>query len=119
MPEIPSIIPLILTGVFFGSVLRKTNVGISWKLISPGILVGGLGNLAHAAALLFFQGQGVRPTATQPALTNLQLPSTSQTTFNPVSFFLTSFIVGAIMVLVILATTILTLRLRGRIVVEE
>jgi hypothetical protein len=125
MPDIPSIVPLILAGVIIGSILRKTDISISWKLLMLGSLLGGLGNLAHAGVLFFFQGQQARPAFSQRPPTdfqlpsNLQLPGTSQTTFNPISFLVTSFVVGAIMILVILIVAVLTLRLRGRTTVDE
>lgn len=125
MPNIPSIVPLILVGVIIGSILRKTNVGISWKLLILGSLLGGLGNLANAGVLLFFQGQEARPTFSERPPTNFQLPSdlqlpgTIQRTLNPMAYLATSFVVGAIMILVILIAAILTLRIRGRTTVDE
>jgi hypothetical protein len=126
MPNIPSIVPLILAGVIIGSILRKTDISISWKLLILGSLLGGLGNLAHAGVLFFFQGQEARPTFSQRPPTDFQLPSNLQftlraslTTFNPISFLVTSFVTGAIMILVILIVAVLTLRLRGRTTVDE
>jgi hypothetical protein len=125
MSNIPSIVPLIVAGVIIGSILRKTDIRISWKLLILGSLLGGLGNLANAGLLFFFQGQQTRPSFSQgpPAdfqiPSNLQLPSTIETTFNPISFLVTSFVVGAIMILIILIVAVLTLRLRGRTTVDE
>jgi len=125
MSNIPSIVPLILAGIIIGSILRKTDIRISWKLLILGSLLGGLGNLAHAGVLFFFQGQQAEPSFSQGPPTdfqlpsNLQLPSTSQTTFNPISFLVTSFVVGAIMILIILVVAFLTLRIRGRTTVDD
>lgn len=125
MPNIPTIVPLIVAGVIIGSILRKTDIRISWKLLILGSLLGGLGNLANAGLLFYFQGQQARPSFSQRAPTdfqipsNIQLPGTIQRTLNPISFLGTSFVVGAIMILIILIVTVLTLRLRGRTTVDE
>jgi len=123
MPEIPTIVPLILTGILVGSVLRKTNVSISRKLLVLGSFFGGLGNSANAAALSFLgptTGQSV-----PPGLTNIQTitpPVVSgqvMSTQTPFTFIVLSFITGALMVLLVLITVSLTLRIRGRVVLEE
>jgi hypothetical protein len=125
MPSIPNIVPLIVAGVIIGSILRKTDIRISWKLLILGSLLGGLGNFANAGLLFFFQGQQTRPSFSQRTPTdfqipsNLQIPSTIQRTSNPISFLVTSFVVGAIMILIILIVAILTLRIRGRTTVDE
>jgi len=110
-PEIPTIVPLLLTGILIGSILRKTQESIGWRLILSGSLLGGLGNLAHAAVLPIFQSPEVRQNVVRPPVGGLMADSSV--------FLISSFVTGAIMVLLILVTAALTLRLRGRKPIEE
>jgi prolipoprotein diacylglyceryltransferase len=123
-PELPMILPLLFTGVLVGSLLRKTNVGISRKTILLGSLFGGLGNLVHAAVLTMFMGQGTNPptsTAFPGQMTRPTFAAASATssTFNLPTFLTTSFIIGLLVVLVVLAMAALTVRLRGRVKSDE
>ncbi len=119
MPEVPSIVPLILAGILVGSILRSTRAHISWRFMIVGSLLGGLGNVANAAALLFFQNPETRQPIPSSLRTSQLIPT--QTTFflTPFSFLILSFIVGAIMVLLVFIVAVVTLRIRGRVVLEE
>jgi len=119
MPEVPSIVPLILAGILIGSILRTTRAHMSWRFIIVGSLLGGLGNVANAAALLFFQNPETRQSIPS-SLPNSQLIRT-QTIFSltPFSFLILSFIVGVLMVLLVFVAAVVTLRIRGRVVLEE
>ncbi|MBS7623236.1 hypothetical protein KEJ39_06135 [Candidatus Bathyarchaeota archaeon] len=112
MPEIPSIIPLILTGILVGLVLRKTAAKISWRLTILGSLLGGLSNLAYAAVLPILRGQDVGQPVARPSFIG-------QAALNPLLFLAASFIVGVVIVLLVLAAASLTLRLFGRKTVED
>ena len=50
MPEISTIVPLTLTRILVGFVLRKTGVRIGRKLLILNSLLGGLGSCADARA---------------------------------------------------------------------
>jgi cytochrome bd-type quinol oxidase subunit 2 len=112
MPEIPSIIPLILTGILVGLAFRKTTARIGWRLAILGSLLGGLSNLAYAAVLPVFRSQEVRQAIGPPSFVR-------QAASSPLLFLAASFIVGVVIVLMVLAGASLTLRLFGRKAVED
>jgi len=122
-PDLPTILPLLFTGIIVGSLLRKANIRISWKMISLGSILGGLGNLAHAAALNMLQSQGTTPSATPTSPVQATRPfigtSTASSAFDLATFLATSFIIGVLMVLAVLVTATLTMKLRGRAVSDE
>ena len=121
--ELPTILPLLFTGVLVGSLLRKTNVGISRKTLLLGSLLGGLGNLIHAAALGMLLGQETSPSIPTTFPAQVTRPTigaaSTSSTFNLVTFLTTSFVLGLLMVLVVLVTAALTMRLRGRVTSDE
>lgn len=114
MPDIPTFVPLLLTGILFGSILRTTKVHISWRFMVSGSLLGGLGNVVHAAALYLFQGQ-----QTRQAIPSTFASSQIMPTQTPIYFLVLSFIIGAFMILLVLIAASLTIRIRGRKVLEE
>lgn len=120
MPN-PTIVPLIVTGIMIGIILRSTRAHVSWKFIIAGSLLGGLGNVANAVLLYLFQGQQPRQaipeaiTQTTPrAFTGQALPTQSLA-----SFAVLSFIIGTLMIVLVFVAARLTMRIRGRAVVEE
>jgi predicted neutral ceramidase superfamily lipid hydrolase len=124
MPS-PTIVPLLITGIMIGLVLRTTKADVSWKFIIVGSLLGGLGNVANAVLLYLFQGPGTTqttpqgipqavPQATPRAFAASQIAAQSLT-----SFLVISFIIGALMILLVFVVARLTMRTRGRKIVEE
>jgi len=121
----PTSVPLLITGIMIGLVLRTTKANMSWKFIAVGSLLGGLGNVINAALDYLFQGQGTGrvipqgiqqavPQATPRAFAASQIAAQSLTTF-----LVSSFIIGALMILLVFVAARLTLRIRGRRSVEE
>jgi hypothetical protein len=113
MAEVPVIVPLLLAGVLFGSILRATNARVTGKFTFIGSLLGGLGNLLYMFVLNMFQKS---PSGNLPSATNLQ------TALNPSFSIFTmvyAFLTGFLMVLIIFVSAALTLKIRGRTVLEE
>ena len=94
MPEFPVIIPLVLTGILIGYIIRTTNVHIGRRLIVLGSLLGGVGNVVNAAILFLFQNQ----TAVETGVRTFA----RQATLSPVLFLILSFVVGVLTVLLVL-----------------
>jgi len=120
MPN-PTIVPLIVSGIMIGIILRSTRAHVSWKFIIAGSLLGGLGNVANAILLYLFQGQQSRQAipatitqVTPRAFTGQTLPTQSLA-----SFAVLSFITGTLMILLVFIAARLTIRIRGRKIVEE
>ena len=125
MPS-PTIVPLIVTGIMIGIVLRTTKAHVSGRFIIVGSLLGGLGNLANAVLLYLFQGQQTSqaipqaipkaiPQATPRAFAGSQMMTAQSLT----SFLVVSFIIGTLMILLVFVAARLTVRIRGRKIVEE
>ncbi|MGQ9542497.1 MAG: hypothetical protein ACUVTM_00195 [Candidatus Bathyarchaeia archaeon] len=106
-PEIPIIIPLILTGVMVGNLLRKGKPNMGWRFLIIGSITGGLGNLAHATLLYSMQGREVNPPVVQQYMA-------IQATSGPTHLLVGSFIVGTVTVMLVFAVAYLTVKIRGR-----
>ncbi|MBS7629709.1 hypothetical protein KEJ23_07095 [Candidatus Bathyarchaeota archaeon] len=117
-PEIPIIIPLILIGIVVGNLIRKERPNVGWRGLGAWSVIGGLGNLAHAALLYYMQGQdagqsgarqyfaGQSPTAPSPL--------TVQASTGPIPLLIGSFLAGAFTVMLVFLVAHLTLKMRGR-----
>lgn len=113
MPDIPTIVPLLVAGIMIGSILRTTKTHVSWRFIIVGSLLGGLGNVAYAALLYLFQGQETRQAIPRT------FPSQMMPTQSLAFFAALSFITGTIIILLVFVAARLTIRIRGRTSVEE
>ncbi|MEM3475815.1 MAG: hypothetical protein QXL69_00465 [Candidatus Bathyarchaeia archaeon] len=109
MVETSVIIPLLILGVLVGSILRNTNVKITKRIIILGSLLAGVGNVVYAAILSFLQNR-VASSVPSPFMT-------FQSTLN--ESLLLSFFIGFFIILIVFASIVLTLRIRGRTVFEE
>lgn len=124
MPS-PTIVPLLITGIMIGLVLRTTKANMSWKFIGVGSLLGGLGNVANAVLLYLLQGQGTGQTIPQgipqtiPQTTPRAFAASQIAAQSLTSFLAISFIIGALMILLVFVAARLTMRIRGRKIVEE
>jgi RsiW-degrading membrane proteinase PrsW (M82 family) len=95
------IIPLLITGILFGYILRAKKSTMSRRFMSLGTLLGGVGNAVNAAILYLSQNQ---------ARTGPGIPSFARQaapTQTPISFLLLSFIVGVLVVLLVLIPAVL------------
>ncbi|MBO3754868.1 MAG: hypothetical protein FGF53_08365 [Candidatus Brockarchaeota archaeon] len=111
MAEIPVIIPLLLAGVLFGSILRATNARITGRLTFLGSLLSGFGNFLYTFVLNMVQKYSSENRA-----------ANMHTAFNPSFSIITllyAFLTGFLIVLIIFISAALTLKIRGRTVLEE
>jgi hypothetical protein len=125
----PTIVPLLVTGIMIGLVLRTTKAKIGRKFVIVGSLLGGFGNLANAALLYLFQGPATTPSFPQftPQATQQAAPLATPRAFaasqmaaqSLTSFLVLSFIIGTLMVLVVFVAARLTIRIRGRTAGEK
>ncbi|MEM2965308.1 MAG: hypothetical protein QXE22_07670 [Candidatus Bathyarchaeia archaeon] len=113
MAEVPVIIPLLLAGVLFGSILRTTNARITGRFTFLGSILGGLGNLLYTFVLNMFQKSS---SGNLPRAANIQ--TALNTSFSIITL-LYAFLTGFLMVLIIFVSAALTLKIRGRTVLEE
>ena len=120
----PTILPLLIAGIMIGLVLRKTKADVSWKFILVGSLLGGIGNVANAVLLYMFQSpatptipQGASQFATQA--TPRFYAGGGVAAQSLTSFVAISFVIGVIIILLVFVAARLTIRLRGRKIVEE
>ena len=96
MPTIPMIVPLLVTGILVGYILRTKRANIGRKLIVLGSLLGGVGNVVNAAILYLFQSQSTVETNIR-TFARQTVPTQS-----PAVFLLLSFVVGILIVLLVL-----------------
>ena len=92
---------LLVTGILIGYVLRSKKSTIGRRLFVLGSLLGGVGNVVNAGVLYLFQNQA-RTGPTVPSFVRQTMPAQT-----PVSFLLLSFVIGALIVLLILAPAVL------------
>jgi drug/metabolite transporter (DMT)-like permease len=102
MSQSPIIIAILIAGFLIGDLLRRTEIRIGWKRIIVGSLAGGIGNTIYATAFILLKGGGLNQTKTEN-----------------ISFLISSFIVGFLIVLIIFFTAAIAIRILGRITVEE
>jgi len=107
MVETSVIIPLVVLGVLIGSILRNTNAKITKRFIILGSLFSGIGNVIYTTILSFFQS-GVASSSITP-----------QATYAFSSSLLLSFLIGFFIILIVFASTALTLKIRGKTILEE
>jgi hypothetical protein len=110
MPTIPMIVPLLVTGISFGYILRTKKASIGRRLIALGCLLGGAGNAVNAAILYLFQSQATTGRNFPPGANFARQGVPTQ---SPVVFVLLAFLVGVLIVLLVLipATLIQTRKL--------
>ena len=90
------IVPLLVTGILIGYILRTKRANIGRKLIVLGSLLGGAGNVVNAAILYLFQSQSTMQTNIR-SFARQTVPAQS-----PAVFLLLSFVVGILIVLLVL-----------------
>ncbi len=95
------IVPLVVTGILFGHILRTKKERIGKRLVAWGCLLGGLGNAANGAVLYLFPSQA--PTGTSLGFSARQ----TVTTQTPLSFLLLSFVVGVLIVALVIISAVL------------
>lgn len=105
MPQLPTVVPIIVIGIMFGSLLKSEKPKISFKRVALWALIAGALNaaLAYADFLL----APAAPT-TGFAFRAAAVSATSQ-----VSFTIASFLAAFLMVVVVFAIAAAYLRLRG------
>jgi|YelNatPaOPRAMG01_1025707.scaffolds.fasta_scaffold88333_2 hypothetical protein len=113
MAEIPIIVPLLLAGILFGSILRTTKARITGRFTFLGSLLGGFGNLLYSLILSMLRKS---PSENLPRAVNVQAaPAPSSLIVTLIYAFLTGFLI----VLTVFVSAALTLKIRGRTVLEE
>jgi len=103
MPTVPMIVPLLVTGILFGYVLKTKKSNIGRRLMALGCLLGGVGNVVNGAVLYLFQSQTTTGTSFPPGSGDMP-PFARQavSTQTPVSFLLLCFVAGVLIVLLVL-----------------
>lgn len=105
------LVPLVLAGILFGSILRTTKARITGRFTFSGSLLGGLGNLLYSFILNMFQKSSA-----------WNLSGSAKEMFNSSFSTITlayTFLAGFLTVLIVFASATLTLKIRGRTVLEE
>lgn len=94
--------------------MRGTKAKIGWRFVAFGSILGGLGNLVHGAVLTLTRGRMAAESVTR-------IPAIRQVVaIDPPPLFLAlCFLIGFLMVLLVFASTILTLRIWRRRGLEE
>ncbi len=103
MPTVPMIVPLLVTGILFGYVLKTKKSIIGRRLMALGCLLGGVGNAVNGAILYLFQSQAT----TGPSIPSFARQAAPTQTL---SFLILSFVVGALIVLLVLVPAVLVQR---------
>ncbi|MEM3060825.1 MAG: hypothetical protein QW265_00255 [Candidatus Bathyarchaeia archaeon] len=109
----PIIIAIVVAGILIGDLLRRTDVRIGWRRSILGSLVGGIGNAIYATALVLLGGGTIGQTKSLSAERLGPLPE------EIISFLVSSFIAGALIILLMFLVATITIRILGRTVVEE
>ena len=111
MPENPIIVPLLITGVLIGYILRTKEARIGWRFTALGSLLGGLGNAVYAAALYLLPSQTTTetniPSFVSRQTTLSQPPFLTTPSQTPALSLVFSFIVGIFIVLLVLIPAVL------------
>lgn len=102
MPQVPIIIPVIVIGILFGSLLKSNKPKIPWKKVTAWALVAGVLNavLAYAEVIL----------TPQPTFV---FRAAAVTQVSEIPFSAASFLAGFIIVMVVFGIAAAYLRLRG------
>ena len=103
MPTVPMIVPLLVTGILFGYVLKTKKSNIGRRLMALGCLLGGVGNVINGAVLYLFQSQTTTGPSFPPGGGDMP-PFARQavSTQTPFSFLLLCFVAGVLIVLLVL-----------------
>ena len=110
MPQVPIIIPVIVLGILFGSMIKAGKKSIPKKrLLIVSLISGGL-NTAQTYLLTL-----ITPRTTLP--TGLNASRAAQSTLG-LAFFIESFLTGFLLILVVIGIAAIYLRVRGRGEVE-
>jgi len=113
MPGIPIIVPVIVLGLLFGSMIRPGKRSIAKKRFIVASVVSGVANSGYAYVLTVVSPPG------QLASNLPSVVSNSQSTTAELVFVATSFLAGFLLVLAVLAVAAIYLRLRGPETLEE
>lgn len=109
MPQVPIIIPVIVAGLFVGTVLRSKNLRISKRKLMTAGLLAALLNGAHSYVVYLFT-----PTPTYARATLTNIPATS-----PLEFVAASFLAGFLLVIAVPGIAIVYCRIRKKEELEE
>ncbi|MEM3506609.1 MAG: hypothetical protein QW589_05710 [Candidatus Bathyarchaeia archaeon] len=101
MSQSPIIVAILVVGFIIGDLLRKTEIKIGWKRLVGGSLAGGIGNAIYATAFILLKGESIKAKTEN------------------LSFLISSFIVGFLIVFIIFIIAKITIRILGEVVVEE
>jgi lysylphosphatidylglycerol synthetase-like protein (DUF2156 family) len=94
MPQLPVIIPLIIIGISFGSLLKSEKPKISWRRVVMLSLVAGLLNAVNAYAVYL-----LTPQPTFGGATFARASATTDISFTVASFLAGFIIVAAVFVI--------------------
>ena len=106
MPQVPIIIPLIVLGILFGSLIKAGKKSIPKRRLLIASVVSGALNTAQTYLLTLITP---RTTLTTGSTANRAAQSTLG-----LAFFIESFLTGFLLVLVVIAIAAIYLRVRGR-----
>lgn len=106
MPQVPIIIPVIVLGILFGSLIKAGKKSIPKRRLLIASLVSGALNSAQAYLLTL-----ITPRTT---FSNGSTASRAAQSTLGLGFFLESFLTGFLLVLVVMAIAAVYLRVRGR-----
>ena len=109
MPSTPIILPIIITGIVVGSLMKSKTATFPKKRIAYASLVSGLLNAVHAYALYMMTP---RSTFARAAVATAQQSQ-------ELIFAFSSFITGVLVVLAVVGVAMIFVRFRGGQTIEE
>jgi RsiW-degrading membrane proteinase PrsW (M82 family) len=104
------IVPLLVTGILFGYILRTKKTNVGRKLMALGCLLGGVGNAVNGAILYLFQSQTTGSSFQQGGGEVPPFARQAVSTQTPASFLILSFVIGVLIVLLVLVPAVLVQR---------
>ena len=104
------IVPLLVTGILFGYILRTKKTNVGRKLMALGCLLGGIGNAVNGAILYLFQSQTTGSSFQQGGGEVTPFARQAVSTQTPASFLILSFVIGVLIVLLVLVPAVLVQR---------
>jgi hypothetical protein len=117
MPQIPMLIPLVVTGIVVGSMLKSETHRISKKKLAAAAVLSGVLNGGQAYLVYL-----ITPTPTIPATASTFIQSSTLTAFrgtSEIDFAIASIFAGILIVLVIVGIAMLYARRGGGAEEEE
>lgn len=108
MPQLPIILPMIITGIYVGSLIKSKTGKIPKKKLAYASLASGVLNALYAYASYLMTP---RPTYARAATTAQQSPE--------LVFVFSSFIAGVLVLLAVVGIAMIYIRFRGGQTIEE